>query len=332
MNNPDTARISALLTSYWRGAVIHAAVKVGLFEALDQGNVTFETLAETTGCVPHLMLSVLHCLERMKLVKAHGDGWKLTEDGKLLTKSSSETLVSSAQMWWCEHLDAWRNLDHTLRTGESYFETLYGKPFFEWLENRDEARQLYHESMREYARIDYVKVPEIINRYKPRRLIDIGGGTGILCEMILELDPEMKAYLLDKPSVIEEAEKVLKRSKHYTRLKFLKGDFFHLPEGDYDAAVLSRVLHDWGDKDCLEILRGVRGLLSRDGHLFIIERAPNTLKEVSLVNLDLAVITRGVERTYHEFYELLSRIRFEIIDSVDLLNGQKVMIARFSGA
>ena len=47
-DEPDFARISALLTSYWKGAVIYSAVKVGLFEALGRGKASLDEISEAT--------------------------------------------------------------------------------------------------------------------------------------------------------------------------------------------------------------------------------------------------------------------------------------------
>lgn len=326
MSRPNIARVSSLLTSYWRGAVVHAAIKVGLFETLKWGCTTHEKVAEMTGCVPHLVLQVLTCLEKMNLVKSCGGYWGLTEEGAFLAKSSPYTLASSALMWWQEHLDSWRNLDYTLRTGKPAFEALYGKNFFQWLDDRDEARQLYHESMREYARIDYEQVPGIIQGYYPKRLIDVGGGTGLLSEMILDACPQTEVHLLDKPKVINDIEKINLHEKYGSRFKLLKGDLFDLPKSQYDAIILSRVLHDWGEIECILILKGIKDLLAKDGHVFIIDRIPSSRTEASLVNLDLAVITGGVEHSYHELDEMLSLSGLKIKSTRDLFNGLRLII------
>lgn len=323
-DEPDYARISALLTSYWKGAVIYSAIKVGLFEALGRGKASLDEISEATNCIPRLILQVLDCLERMRLVKSQGENWELTTDGMSLTRMAEYSLSSSAIMWWQEHLDTWRNLDYTLQTGKPAFERIYGKPFFEWLEKNEEERKLYQQSMREYARIDYRKVPEIINKYKPKRLIDIGGGTGALCEMILELNPNLEVCLLDKPGVIQEAK--IKNETKTLKIKHVQGDFFHLPKSEYDAVILSRVLHDWEDSKIVQILEEVRNILSTGGHLFIIERLPIGTREMSLVNLDLAVTTGGTERTLEEYSKLLSDINYKLVQNISLENGFHVLV------
>jgi len=323
-DEPDFARISALLTSYWKGAVIYSAFKIGLFEALNSGKASLDEISDATNCIPRLILQVLDCLERMRLVKSQGKNWELTTDGMSLTRMAEYSLSSSAIMWWQEHLETWRNLDYTLKTGKPAFEKIYGKPIFEWFEKNEEERKLYQESMREYARIDYRKVPEIINKYKPKRLIDIGGGTGALCEMILESNPNLEVHLLEKPEVIQEAKK--KNRGKTLKIKLIPGDFFNLPKSEYDAVVLSRVLHDWEDIKSVQILEEVRNILSKGGHLFIIERVPASAREMSLVNLNLAVTIGGTERTSEEYTKLLSEINYKVIQNISLENGYHVLV------
>lgn len=314
MAEPNFARVSAILTSYWKGAVVHAAVKVGLFEALAEGIGTLEALSERTGSVPEILIQVLYCLQRMNLIYIENSLWKTTADGEVLSQKHPLTLAASSQMWWHEHLDAWRNLDITIQTGEPSFEHIFGEPFFQWLEKNTDQRRLYHDSMSEYAKIDYQRVPELICGYPVTKIIDIGGGHGALANRLAINDPNLDITVLDLSNVIEDT-----KTQTQNKVKYVAGDFFALPEGDYDCVILSRILHDWDNKHCISILEEVNKLLSKKGIVFIIERL-DMRREYSLINLDLAITTKGVERSLKEYNDIFKKTGYKIENIHFLLN------------
>jgi len=307
----DCNRVSALLTSYWKGAVVHAAVKIRLFEVLDQKHSSLEELANALNCVPEALENVLYSLERMRLVKENSGNWFLTPDGESLSSKNQTSLEMSALMWWDVHLDAWRHLDHTIKTGEPSFSMLYGTSFFQWLENNHEHRRLYQKSMSEYARLDYRRVPEILGKYPIKTVIDVGGGQGTLAEMILDESPDLILSVLDLPHVITEIPK-----KQYS-IDYIQGDIFDLPRGQYDAVILARILHDWNDTKCKKILGNCRRLIKKKGYLIIIERLSKS-SEYSLLNLDLAVMNNGTERTCTDYQKLIQSGKFQIIDQHEI--------------
>ncbi|KAJ3698017.1 hypothetical protein LUZ61_001722 [Rhynchospora tenuis] len=78
-------------------------------------------------------------------------------------------------------------------------------------------------------------------------LVDVGGGTGTAVKIITEAFPRLRCTVFDLPHVVA---------------KDLKGDTFDAVGGDMfemippaDAIFLKNVLHDWGDEDCIRILK-----------------------------------------------------------------------------
>ena len=303
----DRSRVSAILTSYWKGAVVHAAVKIGLFESIYHKTNTLEELANSLDCVPGILSNVLYSLERMKLVKSISGKWCLTPDGEILSSKNKMSLEMSALMWWDVHLDAWRHLDHTIKTGEPSFNQLFEAPFFSWLEKNHENRRLYQKSMSEYAKIDYLRVPEILAKYPIKTCIDVGGGQGTLANMILVENPDIDISVLDLPHVIND----IKTERGL--INYIQGDIFDLPTSQYDAVILARILHDWNDTKCTIILENCRRLLRNKGYLIIIERLPKS-SEFSLLNLDLAVMNNGTERTITIYQKIIQSANLKIID------------------
>ena len=95
-----------------------------------------------------------------------------------------------------------------------------------------------------------------------RTLVDVGGGTGTLVAEVLRHRPEIAGVLLERPGMLELAERYLAEQGVADRCELVEGDFFSSVPAGGDVYVLKSVLHDWDDERCVAILRH---LPRRDG-------------------------------------------------------------------
>ena len=81
---------------------------------------------------------------------------------------------------------------------------------------------------------------------------------------------------------------------------------------------LHSVLHDWDDARACAILRACRAALPADGTLLIVERVmperaePGPAADKFLTDLEMLVMTGGMERTEGEFRTLLAEGSFTL--------------------
>ena len=78
---------------------------------------------------------------------------------------------------------------------------------------------------------------------------------------------------------------------------------------------MSRIIHDWDDKNTIKILRNVYNSLEDDGHLLIFETiVPTALKkDIGItLNFNLLVCVGGKERSFKEFNNILDKVGFRI--------------------
>lgn len=103
-----------------------------------------------------------------------------------------------------------------------------------------------------------------------RRLLDVGGGTGIYSIAWLQRHPELRAIVWDRPEVLKVASELAAGYGVADRLEVLAGDMFHdtLPEG-VDVVLLSNVLHDWDVPECRAIVARIAAALPPGGRLLI---------------------------------------------------------------
>ena len=276
------------LVGYWRLLAIDAAVRLGVFESLNTAP-------------PRLLLALLE----MGLVK----NGTLSEKGKVFQCDHPLSLAKAAQMWSQEHLSAWRELTYSLQSGQVGFEKLSGgKGWFDWVSESPERVENYHQAISSYADFDYASLGNTIDFSHHRRLIDVGGGQGILSKHLLKKYPHLQITILDR-------QEVLQKLPNQPNLQFASRDFFQPWNLSADAIILARVLHDWPDESVLKILQYARDALTQGGTIYILEMfLDEETGSGALLDLNMLVMTGGKERSALEFEKLLTTANLQLIE------------------
>lgn len=121
--------------------------------------------------------------------------------------------------------------------------------------------------------------------------------------------------LFDLPHVVRDAPDLFKSRGVEGRVSIESGSFFETVPAGGDACVLSHVIHDWSEEQCLAILGNCREAIKPDGRLLLVEMvlppgdAPHPGKVLDMVML---VMPGGQERTETEYAALLDRAGFRL--------------------
>jgi hypothetical protein len=152
------------------------------------------------------------------------------------------------------------------------------------------------------------------------RVVDVGGGQGVLLQRVLEAHPHLYGVVFDRPGVTEAARTRLAEAGLSRRCEVVGGDFFAGVPAGGDAYVLSWILHDWDDEAAARILRNCRAAMSDDGRLLVLELVlsppnephPPTAADrlARTLDLEMLAVVGGRERTEAEFRALFGRAGF----------------------
>ena len=88
-----------------------------------------------------------------------------------------------------------------------------------------------------------------------RAVLDIGGGTGPLLAQLLSSQPTLTGAVLDLAEARTGALATFAEAGIADRAEFVAGDFFESIPNGFDVHLMTAVLHDWSDDDCVRILR-----------------------------------------------------------------------------
>lgn len=308
---------SAELVSYWRFYTLQAGNEFQVFDHLPN---KVSHLSKLIKLEESMALRLLRGLEEMGFVKVKDDEWECTNKGAFFKSEHPYSLKNAARLWKEEHLVCWSHLSDSLKRGVSAFQQLFGKKWFDFLKNNPEKNELYHSALAIYARQDYAAFSSSIDFDKHRSLMDVGGSTGALLIDILNKNSHLEGVLLDLPNVIQ----LVKIPAHLQeRIRCISSDFFRdFPVLQVESVVLSRILHDWADEEAIKILEKIHSSLSDnpDNRLYILEKIQDEENaNGSLLDLNMLVMTGGVERTLKDFKLLLAKTGF-VLEEIKPLN------------
>ncbi|KAL1561664.1 Flavonoid 4'-O-methyltransferase 4 [Salvia divinorum] len=143
-------------------------------------------------------------------------------------------------------------------------------------------------------------------------VVDVGGRHGMALGEFVQAFPWLQGISFDLPEVVAEAP------PPRPRIELVGGSMFEcVPKAD--AVILMWILHDWGDQDCIEILKKCKEAIpAGTGKVMIVDAIIDedddndefTGARLSLDMIMMAVTTKGKERTYKEWAYLLKEAGF----------------------
>lgn len=314
--NPHTT-----FTLYWPARTLLAAVRLGIFEQLAMGPQRAEAVASGRGLHSGATERLLRALATM--------GWVEEQDGVYRNALVSErALVSRSPLYvggiadhHAEQLwPLWEHLETAVREGRAVVrEAFGGENPFDLFHQSPEGVLKFLAGMQAGAAGYGEALASAWDFRRHRHLVDFGGGSGAISGPIAQRYPHLQATILELPPVAAFLPRILGRYGCQDRLRAWAGDFFRpdtYPEA-FDAALLGRVLHNWGDGEALQILQNIRSRLAPGGVVLAMEsllggRDPASQTFAALSDLNMLVMTGGGrERTGAEYQQLFTQAGFQ---------------------
>lgn len=310
--------LKLFFTEHWKYMAVSTACKLNLFENLQKAKTT-KQLAKELSLNEEKLNLLLNALYQVDFLSKEEDCFKTNSLSEFLTESNPESLKFACLNWSSEHLTAWQNLDFSIKTGKSSFEEIYGKPFFDYLNDFPEKLHAYQKAMYEYAKDDYKILPDLIDFSKHKSVMDVGGGYGAILENIKTKKPNVECVLFDLPKVIDRVT--------ISNIKKLGGSFFEKIPNQSEAIVLSRVLHDWNNEKAKLILKNCFEALPNNGKLYVIENCSDKIKiDLSLLSLNMSAMCESYERASTQYILLCENTGFQFHSETKLNELQTILI------
>ncbi len=306
-----------MLTGAWVTQAVATAAKLGIPDVLASGPKTPEEVAAKTGAHAGATKRLMRALAGLGVfAPADGGRYGLTELGERLREdfpgSLKHTFIAETDG---VHWRSWEKVLDSVRTGEPRPQAVFGMPVFDYYTKNLEEGEQFGRAMESVSGFAAHAVLEAYDFGGIRTLADIGGGNGSMALAVLGRYPEIRGIVFDLPYIEAQATERIRSAGVAGRCRFEAGDFFERAPKGADAHLLKFILHDWNDEDSLRLLRRCREAIDPDGRLLVLEvlvPEENRPDFAHMMDLNMLVMTGGMERTAKEYDSLLNRSGFRL--------------------
>jgi ubiquinone/menaquinone biosynthesis C-methylase UbiE len=266
---PSARRILDIASGYEPALILEAAVRLGVFDVLDEHPMTLAEVLARIDASERGMRALLNGLVGIDLLDKYGDRYALTRE-------SEEYLVTTRphyQGYMCKHvsrhlLPRWTKLTEVVRTGKPAGvvneQTDGGAYFREFVED---IFPMSYDAARTLA--DALKVGQAT---APVGVLDLAAGSGVWGVALAEASPQVRVTAVDWPVVIPVTRRVAERHGVAGQFRFVEGDLTSADFGTGHAiATLGHIVHSEGEARSRELIRKTFDALAPGGTIVIAE-------------------------------------------------------------
>ncbi|MES2465605.1 MAG: methyltransferase [Armatimonadota bacterium] len=314
---PPHAQLIEMGSGALVSAIIYAAAKLGIADHLADGAKSAVEMAGPTGTHAPSLHRLLRSLAVFGIVtELTEQRFALTTLGQALQTGApgsarATVLTLCGPLFW----GSWGEIVHSVETGKPSFDKAFGMPVFEYLAQHPEEASLFSETMIGFHGAEPPTVAKAYDFSGIGTLVDVGGATGNMLTAVLSAHPNVRGVLFDLPHVVRDAPAFLNAGGVGDRVTIEGGSFFEAVPSGGDAYLLSHIIHDWTEEQCLTILGNCRKAMSPDSRLLLVESVlpPGDMPHPGKV-LDMVMLTipGGQERTEAEYAALLGKAGFRL--------------------
>ena len=307
VRDPDEV-LFELLFGFLGTQLLYVVAELGIADLIGEAPEAVDVLAARSNTTPDVLYRFLRALASLGVfAEVEERVFAQTPTSLLLRRGSGSgwhefaVVYGSVYRAFAEALPA-------VRGGEVMFERATGAGWWEWLANRPDAAAAFNQAMQSGA---YDRLASLADFawHEVGTVVDVGGGNGTLVTGLLEQHQHLHGVVFDLPEVAAAASEQLAKTAVGDRCTVEAGSFFERVPEDGDVYLLAKVLHDWDDAAALVILQRVRGSVSPDSRLLVLESVVTADAEsrgTKLIDLVMLALVNGRERTATEWRQLLT--------------------------
>jgi hypothetical protein len=324
MTSADTAAraVVDVVTGTWRSQALYAAVELRLPDHVAEGNMTSADLAMRAHADPDSIIRLMRLLVGIGVFAGDDhSGYELTAVSQLLRTGVPGSMRDLCLMYGQEFHRAWGAVVPAITSGHSGFETAFGRTLHEFLADEPDAGPRFLRAMNAGS-VFFDDVPKVFDFAACRTVVDLAGGSGLLLSTVLAANPMLHGILVDREHMVPVAREQLGAALAHDRFEVRAGDMFDSVPAGADVYVLSRILQDWEDSECITLLTNIRrAMTDESARLLIVERVIPTdgAAVLPLVwDLHLMMMAGGRERTMAGYESILDAANLRLVAMHDM--------------
>ncbi len=337
---PPPFRLMQIGSAFWQSRALFAAAKLDVATVLGDEKIDVATIAERVGTKADAigrLLRLLAAIGVFEEVDVH-----VFRNNKVSAYLRTDNPQNVRAMILMHNSDAmsrpwYEHLVQGLREGVPPFRLTHGEELFDYLDHHADFDALFSEAMDSVEALTGDSFATDFDWGRYERIIDVGGSRGAKALTILQQHRRLKALIVDRPQVIEEAKRywAARSANGIERVRFQAGDVLSsipLAESEKDIYLLSAVLHGFDDKTSITALRNVANASgATDARIALLEMVlPERGADAAGASFDMQMFmgSRGRERTLSEWTTLFNEAELVLEEVVGLQSFGNILVLR----
>jgi SAM-dependent methyltransferase len=325
---PQPTTIQRLSIAVYPSFAMLAGMQLDVFTPLKDGPLTAAQLAAALSVTAYDLSPLLYALVAAELLTVEEGCFANTAEAQQFLVQGTPTYIGGRH---ASFSDAWETLLHTaesIRSGmpqaQKDFATMAPEDLLTVLRGLHSGTLAIGRNL--VARYDF-------SAY--RTLVDVGGGSGGMALALTAACPQLRATVIDLPSVTPLTQRFIEEAGAAERVQVAAVDVVRdaLPS-TYDVAVMRAFLHVLSPDDAWQALQHIGAAIKPGGRIYIIGRVldDSRLSPLGAVGFNLMLLNQHQGRTHTEgeHRQWLTALGFAQMERTLIAEDNSIITARKS--
>jgi len=317
-------RIDTMTSGYRDACILIAALKVGVFEALDGNSRTPGEVAAELDLDARAVDVVMCALAAAEILLHENGRFRIDPGARPFLVAGGPQTMASIIGHNRSMLRRWVHLEEVMRSGTPAPRT----------KKTPEEMEDFICGMENVSRRTSLEVVDKVDLNETGRLLDLGGGPGTAALTFARAHPNLRCVVFDLEGPVGIAADQIRRAGLEDRVTTREGDFLadDLGEG-FDVVYISNIIHMLSPVQTLGLLEKAGGALVSGGRVlvkdFFLEDSKITPSWTAQFSVNMLVSTEGGKSyTLTEMRDLLGRVGFVGLETVEIARNSLVISGR----
>jgi SAM-dependent methyltransferase len=247
---PELERLNELTGGYRAAAVIFAANRLKIFEALAKLPSPAPLLAKRLNMNKRALTILLDALVSLELLGKRGSTYRCRRDTKRYLIPTSRDYLGHMLDHRMNLMEAWMDLPRVVKKG--------GPAHIRRRKRSTSEQKAFILAMSDIGKRSAAMVLEKIDLSRYTKMLDLGGGPGTYAIEFCRRNRALNAVVFDLPETVPIARGHIRKAGMRGRIGTLAGDYFRDEIGSgYDLVLMSNIIHSASLSEVRRLLKTV---------------------------------------------------------------------------
>jgi ubiquinone/menaquinone biosynthesis C-methylase UbiE len=314
---PPSLILDEIANGYRASQVLFTAIRLGIFELIGNGRMTFREIANATDSNPRGIRIICDALCSLGILSKEKDFYFNNGVSRQCLLADSPEPKTAILRHGARLYEKWGRLFDAVQEGRAVSENQLDPRL-------NHGKTGFAEAMQNTAQKSASQTADQLNLSSVNRLLDLGGGPGLYAIECCRRNPDLQAFLLDDHETLEVARNNIQSAGLSDRIQLIAGDMLtHDFPTNLDLVLLSNVLHIFSAQKNRSIIKKAFAALNRGGQIclkdFFLDSTRTQPAWVALFAVNMLVNTdEGDCYTLDEVQEWLMEAGFTRVRNIEV--------------